>query len=143
MHERLLFLVAALVAAMPALAAPDTGTLVVQTAGFAHDKGHAMAKLFAEGDDVFGPGRQTASAEIRAGQARFQWTDLAPGRYAVIVFHDENDNGTLDHNLLRLPAEPLGFSNGWALSWRSGMPSFDKLQFNLAPAAQTIEVRVR
>ena len=143
MHERSLFLATALAASLPALAAPDTGTLTVQATGFAHERGHAVAKLFADGDDVFGPGRQTTSAEIHTGQALFQWADLAPGRYAVIVFHDENDNGTLDHNLLRLPAEPLGFSNGWALSWRSGMPSFDKLQFNLAPAAQTIEVRVR
>jgi uncharacterized protein (DUF2141 family) len=143
MHEHSPFLATALAAAMPALAAPDTGALTVQATGFAHERGHAVAKLFADGDDVFGPGRQTTSAEIHAGQALFQWADLASGRYAVIVFHDENDNGTLDHNLLRLPAEPLGFSNGWALSWRSGMPNFDKLQFNLAPAAQTIEVRVQ
>ncbi|HEX5684516.1 MAG TPA: DUF2141 domain-containing protein [Ideonella sp.] len=143
MHERLLFLATALAATMPALAAPDTGALTVQATGFAHERGHAVAKLFAEGDDVFGPGRQTASAETHAGQALFQWANLAPGRYAVIVFHDENDNGTLDHNLLRLPAEPLGFSNGWSLSWRSGMPSFDKLQFQFTPDMPTVEVRVR
>jgi len=143
MHERSLFLAAALAAAMSAQAAPDTGTLTVQATGFAHERGHAVAKLFAEGDDVFGPGRQTVSAEIHATEALLQWSDVAPSRYAVIVFHDENDNGTLDHNLLRLPAEPLGFSNGWQLSWRSGMPSFDKLQFQFTPAMPTIEVRVR
>ena len=41
--------------------------------------------------------------------ARF--SGLAPGRYAVQVLHDRNDNGQLDTNVVGMPIEPYGFSN--------------------------------
>jgi uncharacterized protein (DUF2141 family) len=51
------------------------------------------------------------------------FTQLAPGRYAMIVIHDENDNGRLDENFLGAPTEGYGFSND-ARSLFSA-PSFD------------------
>jgi len=39
------------------------------------------------------------------------FTELKAGAYAVITFHDENDNGKLDENALGLPTEGYGFSN--------------------------------
>jgi uncharacterized protein (DUF2141 family) len=39
------------------------------------------------------------------------FTNLKPGTYAVIVFHDANDNGKLDENWLGVPTEGYGFSN--------------------------------
>lgn len=39
------------------------------------------------------------------------FSDLTPGKYAVIVFHDENDNGKLDKNALGLPVEAYAISN--------------------------------
>ena len=48
---------------------------------------------------------------------------LPPGRYAIIVFHDENDNGLLDKSLLGIPLEGYGFSNN-AHGFFSA-PSFD------------------
>ena len=37
--------------------------------------------------------------------------DLAPGKYAIRLMHDENDNGKLDTNLVGMPTEGYGFSN--------------------------------
>ncbi len=125
----------------PLCAGTDTATLSVHATGFTHEHGHAVAKLYAPGDDVLGPGRWVSKADIHEGAATLQWHDLPLGRYAVVVFHDENDNGTIDHRM-RMPAEPLGFSNGFALSLFSGMPSFEKLQFELHQADQVIEVKV-
>ncbi len=59
----------------------------------------------------------------RAGSEGIGFLDLPPGRYAIIVFHDENDNGLLDKNLLGVPTEGYGFSNN-ANSFFSA-PSFD------------------
>jgi len=39
------------------------------------------------------------------------FTELKPGAYAVITFHDENDDRKLDKNALGLPTEGYGFSN--------------------------------
>ncbi|MBR6216197.1 MAG: DUF2141 domain-containing protein [Spirochaetaceae bacterium] len=37
--------------------------------------------------------------------------NLAPGEYAFCVYHDINNNGQLDTNLVGIPKEPFGFSN--------------------------------
>jgi len=46
-----------------------------------------------------------------AGEQSAAFTDLPPGRYAVIVVHDENDDGRLDANALGVPTEGYAFSN--------------------------------
>jgi uncharacterized protein (DUF2141 family) len=59
----------------------------------------------------------------RTGSQSIVFTQLSPGRYAIIVFHDENDNGLLDENLLGMPTELYGFSNDAAGVFSA--PSFD------------------
>jgi uncharacterized protein (DUF2141 family) len=51
------------------------------------------------------------------------FSNLEPGRYAIIVFHDENANGRLDKNFFGVPTEPYGFSND--AQGFLGPPSFD------------------
>jgi uncharacterized protein (DUF2141 family) len=46
-----------------------------------------------------------------AGTQSVVFTNLSPGAYGVIVFHDENDNGKLDQNPWGVPTEGYGFSN--------------------------------
>jgi uncharacterized protein (DUF2141 family) len=52
-------------------------------------------------------------AALRAalGAQSIIFTQLPPGRYAVIAFHDENDNGRLDESPWGVPTEGYGFSN--------------------------------
>lgn len=121
--------------------AEDRGELMVRAQGFKHAGGHAVAKLFIAGDKVLGPGRWQASAPIEAGAAVFRFPGLVARSYAVVVFHDENRNGEIDHGLLG-PSEVLGFSGDFVLSWTSGRPDFERLQFEFKPPAQTLEVRL-
>ena len=128
----------------PASAAvPEPGQLVVRATGFAHPNGPAIAKLFRPEDNVLGPGRWQRSAAILDGKAEFRFLGLPKGSYAVVVFHDENDNGEVDHNPLGFPKEPLGFSNGFSLGMFSGKPTFKKLRFEYKGATQYFEVAVR
>jgi len=46
-----------------------------------------------------------------AGTQSVVFTNLKPGAYAVIVFHDANDTGKLAENWLGKPLECYGFSN--------------------------------
>lgn len=46
-----------------------------------------------------------------AGAQTVVFADLKPGPYAIIAFHDVNDNGKLDENWLGVPTEGYGFSN--------------------------------
>ncbi|MDF3839165.1 DUF2141 domain-containing protein [Cupriavidus basilensis] len=50
-------------------------------------------------------------APMHDGQGHLVFAGLAPGRYALRAFADENGNGKLDTNLMRMPIERYGFSN--------------------------------
>lgn len=128
-----------------ALAADAGGTLSIQVSGFAHQRGHAIANLFREGDEVLNLKNvyRRAQVEIRDGKATFSFPDLAYGTYAVSVYHDENDNGMLDHNVFHFPAEPLGFSNHFQLGLTSGMPTFEKMKFQFAADTGILEIVVK
>ena len=65
----------------------------------------------------------------------FQVDSLPPGTYAFGLFHDENDNGQLDKNLLGIPTEGFAFSNNAMGSF--GPPSWDLAKFEL-PAKSTV-----
>jgi uncharacterized protein (DUF2141 family) len=64
-----------------------------------------------------------ASLRAKTGSQSIIFTDLPPGRYALIAFHDENDNGLLDANVFGVPIEGFCFSND-AQAFL-GAPSFD------------------
>ena len=58
--------------------------------------------------DRFGAVALRANAALKSAVV---FSNLEPGRYAAVAFHDENGNGKLDKNFLGVPAEPYGFSN--------------------------------
>jgi uncharacterized protein (DUF2141 family) len=122
-----------LLAAWPCYAAE----LRVSVDGVRSDKGEILIGLF---DHVDGfehaianatkdglaadPGRLVGiSIRAKAGVQSAAFPQLAPGRYALVVVHDENDNGRLDTNALGVPTEGYGFSNN--AQGLLGAPSFD------------------
>lgn len=73
-----------------------------------------------------------------SGQAmRVEFPDVAPGRYAVTVEHDENGDGKSGRNLIGMPTEGVGVSNN-----PGGMPGWDKSLVTL-PAAAALTIRMR
>ena len=60
--------------------------------------------------------------KVRNTQARCDFEDIAPGKYALAVIHDENMDGKLDTNILGSPTEGYGFSNDATALF--GAPSF-------------------
>ncbi len=67
------------------------------------------------------------SIRIRKSQARCDFEDIPPGRYALAVVHDENMNGKLDTNWMGIPTEGYGFSND--AKALLGAPSFSAASF--------------
>ncbi len=131
--------------AQAAAAGETSGDLTLSVSGFSSDHGQVIANLFREGDDVMKIDKaySQARATISGNRAQLVFRNLKYGKYAISVFHDENGNGTLDHNLLRFPAEPLGFSNQFHLGIFSGLPSFEKLQFEFTPGAEPVSILVK
>jgi uncharacterized protein (DUF2141 family) len=63
---------------------------------------------FLSDPERFGAVALRANAALKSAVV---FSNLEPGRYAAVAFHDENGNGKLDKNVLGVPAEPYGFSN--------------------------------
>jgi len=84
-------------------------------------------------------GSQSLAAQtvpMRAGTARLVFPGLAPGRYAVRAFADENGNGKLDTNLLGMPTERYGFSND--AKGNRGAPDFEAAAIGVDADLQTV-----
>lgn len=60
------------------------------------------------------------------------FTQLPSGQYAIIVIHDENDNGRLDENSFGVPTEGYGFGNNAQALLSS--PSFDAAAITVGDA---------
>ena len=90
-------------------------SLRVEVDGLRSDAGEVRVALWSSRE---GFPEETASAldralaPIREGGASVCFASLAPGRYAVSLFHDEDGDGALDRNFLRIPREGVGISNG-------------------------------
>jgi uncharacterized protein (DUF2141 family) len=131
----------ALFAAFSAGADRGSAALTIEALGFKNETGHAVAKLFMPGDDVLKRGRWEVSDIVQAGRATLTFPAVAPGSYALVIFHDRNKNGSIDHNIFGIPNEPLGFSNGYAITLTSGLPTFEKLRFRQGALAQTLFIK--
>jgi uncharacterized protein (DUF2141 family) len=56
--------------------------------------------------------------------------NLPPGKYAVRMYHDENNNGKMDANMMGIPTEKYGFSNN-VTGIMGTPPEFSKMLFDL------------
>lgn len=84
------------------------------------------------------PRAVTRSAPAAAGPIRI--TGLAPGGYALAVFHDENRNRKLDM-LIGIPREGFGFSRNPVV--RFGAPKFRQVLIDLRPGFTRATVRMQ
>lgn len=57
----------------------------------------------------------------------FKFTGLPAGKYAIALLHDENGNGKMDFNFMKIPQEGYSFSNNAIPKFRE--PSFEEAAF--------------
>lgn len=66
--------------------------------------------------------------------------NLEKGVYGITLLDDENDNGKIDKNLIRMPKEGFGFSNFFMEKLKK--PTFDDFKVDLK-SQNPIEIRVK
>jgi uncharacterized protein (DUF2141 family) len=123
-------------------AAAESVDLSVTVDGLRSDKGHVHFGLYDKADKF--PSRAgvitTGRATIQGGRAVYVFHDLAPGRYALSVFHDENDNGKFDRSMIGLPLEGYGFSNDAKVMLSP--PSFKDAAFAVGDAGASVTITI-
>lgn len=74
------------------------------------------------------------------GATRYVFAELAPGTYAISLYHDENANDEFDFTWLGLPGEGYGFSNG--AKARLSAPSFKDAAIVVGPGGKSISIKL-
>jgi uncharacterized protein (DUF2141 family) len=131
-------LAALLSTAGPAAAEPGTVTLEVTVRGIKSDKGVIRLAICPPGagfPDCKDRVTRSAALPIANGTASVVLTNLAPGSYAVSVFHDANGNSKLD-TFVGIPKEGYGFSRN--PPFRPRAPRFDEAQVDLTGNSSTV-----
>lgn len=58
-----------------------------------------------------GKTHRLARVDAKTPEVKFDFTDLEPGKYAIVVYHDDNSNKLCDKNFFGIPTEAYAFSN--------------------------------
>ena len=137
-------LAAPLLAAAVMVQGSGTLTLTVRVDQFPNGKGSAGIAVW-KGPRGFPEGIEHAVAttyvRVENGTATARFEQLAPGPYAVTVFHDQNDNRRFDKNWVGVPREPWGVSNNARPRLRA--PTFEEARIELAAGEQLVRISVR
>lgn len=131
--------------ALALLAAPTVYAqeLEVTLSGLQHDNGQVAVAVYADPKTFRKENQAFAAQKAKAekGVVTLVFSDVPPGRYAVLAYHDENDNGELDRRFGMIPTEGYGLSNNPKVM---GPPSFEDSAFEVTadqPAEITLEMR--
>jgi len=119
----------------------QTSDLTVIIYGAKNDHGKFRIGLFSDADDFKLKVNPVDSAVVsinEKGKAIYTFHKLPQGIYAVAVYHDENNDGTLNKRQLGIPVEGIGFSNFPEFKRRP--PDFDEIAFELKEKDMTVEI---
>ena len=122
------------------MTAASAATVEVRISGVANAKGKVSAAVCDKARFL----KQcvySASAPAQAGSTTVIVKDVPPGTWAVLAYHDENNNGELDRNLIGMPKEPYGFSRDARNKF--GPPRFEDAVIEVGDALSVTEVRLR
>ena len=121
----------------------STLTLHVRMEGFENTDGEAGVAVWnaARGfPEEIEHAVATTYVTIQDGAAVARFDQLEPGRYAITVYHDKNDNRRFDKNWLGMPKEAWGVSNNVRPRLRA--PRFAEAMLDLEVGEQLVEIRV-
>ena len=144
---------AALVLALAPASAPpsqasDAGVLNVQVLGLRNDRGVLQVGLFNSAtswEDTQGHHGghplHLVAAPIESGTARFSFTGLPYGTYALRAFHDEDRSGRLYTGMFGIPKVDVVFSNNVPIL--QGAASFAQASFQVHQPYTSLVLRAQ
>lgn len=109
----------------------STHDLKVNVLGIANDKGLVEFALY-KNPDVFteaGKTHRLARVDAQKGTVSYTFKNLEAGKYALVVYHDENHNKICDKNFFGIPTEAYAFSNN--VRPKLSVPGFDECAVKL------------
>ena len=113
-------------------AADSMAVLRIDLSGLKNTNGVVNVALYNSAASFNKPAQayKQAIATPTATSLTIEFDSLAAGTYAFGLFHDENNDATLNTNILTIPTEGFAFSNNAMGTF--GAPTFTQAQFTLA-----------
>jgi len=115
------------------LAQANNFTLSVEVVGAKNTKGEVQFSLYNKDGTI--PDKDMSRyfkikrSKIKDGKAKVLFKDLSEGRYAVSIYHDQNNNHKIDQGFI-LPNEGVGLSNFETINLFNP-PNFKAASFSL------------
>ncbi len=103
-------------------------TITVTIDNVKNDTGKVLISLHSSDTFMKGKGIQNAETKIKDGKVVINFKDVAPGEYAIMALHDENENQRMDFRENGMPLESYGMSNN-VMSF--GPPQYDDAKFKV------------
>jgi len=116
--------------------------LTITVTNIQNAKGKISFALFRKQDSFPIKGKQYKGVSIETTKTKTTYTfrNLEKDAYSVAVYHDENNNGILDKNLVGAPTEAYGFSRNARAMFSA--PSFEEAKIDLKEN-KSIEIWVK
>ncbi|MDP2783419.1 MAG: DUF2141 domain-containing protein [Sulfurimicrobium sp.] len=115
--------------------------LEVEVGGVRSADGRMKLMLFdrAEGFRKEDKSRAVLALPAAAGTIRGMFSDLPPGRYAIVAYHDEDGDGKLKLSFGMFPTEGYGLSNNPSVS---GPPAFKDAAFDVPDEGAKLAIQL-
>lgn len=120
------------------------GNLTVEIGGLYSTQGKVCLSLFSSSRGFPGDGERALKkqcAKVTEIPMQIQFEKLPAGTYAVVVYHDQNDNNNFDRNDLGMPLEGFGFSQNPEV--KTSAPKFGESAFFIAGSQTKIQIELQ
>lgn len=121
----------------------EGGTLHITLENIKNDKGSVRLVVFDSKEGWPEDHKKSVHIEnikAKKGKVRIKVPNLKNGTYAVVLLHDENENGKMDYNLVGIPKEGWAVSNNVKPGLRA--PRFEEAAFQLKGSTTEISINI-
>lgn len=121
------------------------GPLTVVISSIPNDRGQIGCSLYSKAEGFPStPDKADVVMYVKSKskKATCVFEGVKPGKYAISVMHDENNDGKLETSIVGRPKESWGVSNNVAPE-RFGPPKYEAARFSYSGDSKTINVKLR
>jgi len=117
---------------------PNENAITVTIENITNNNGSVLLSLHTKDTFMKGPGVKNVKSKITDGKVTVTFEDVAPGTYAIMALHDENENNAMDFDDNGMPKESYGMSNN-PMSY--GPPQFAYAKFEMNSKDLEMDIR--
>ncbi len=129
--------------ASPSAFAQSNSSLTVTINGLKNQRGQVCLTLFSGGRGFPTSSDRAVAArcvKLENAPLTVKFENLKSGNYAIAAYHDANNDGTLNRNLLGIPTEEFGFSQNPKIL--TGPPKFGDCAVLVAGPQTNIQIQL-